>query len=118
MIMLLPNELIDCILDDSLPIKMLSRTFLLLEKALVVPSQRRIFAKIELDGPSSVRLLGFRRFNLDSRLKKEEVYAQIAEGVIQQLPKVETMEFNDIDWRNTVSFTQSDTSLMRLKLPL
>ncbi|KAE9389818.1 hypothetical protein BT96DRAFT_1024877 [Gymnopus androsaceus JB14] len=115
---------------------MLSRTILLskgLGQAWVVSSQRCIFAKIELDGrlmrslqrkterliaifddkphlASSVRLLGFRRFNLDSRPKKEEVYAQIAKGVIQQLPKVETIEFNDIDWRTL-------SPLLRVFLP-
>ncbi|KAE9387144.1 hypothetical protein BT96DRAFT_927743 [Gymnopus androsaceus JB14] len=50
MIMLLPNELIDCILDNLSSDKNALSNYSLLKKAWVVPSQRRIFAKIELDG--------------------------------------------------------------------
>ncbi|KAE9391670.1 hypothetical protein BT96DRAFT_925158 [Gymnopus androsaceus JB14] len=50
MIMPLPNELIDCILHNLSSDKNALSICSLVEKACVVPSQCRIFAKIELDG--------------------------------------------------------------------
>ncbi|KAE9387990.1 hypothetical protein BT96DRAFT_927311, partial [Gymnopus androsaceus JB14] len=58
MIMSLPNEFIDCILHNLSSDRNALELFSC-RKAWVVPSQRRIFAKIELDGclmPRSLHL--------------------------------------------------------------
>ncbi|KAE9396254.1 hypothetical protein BT96DRAFT_996863 [Gymnopus androsaceus JB14] len=122
----LPNELIDCILDNFSSDKNALSNCSLIEKAFF-PCQHRIFEKLELDGrfvdsssserliaifdekrylASSVRLLNLRNFNLE-RPEKDEVYARIAEGVIQRLYKVDTIEFNDVRWQTLSPFLRT-----------
>ncbi|KAE9385972.1 hypothetical protein BT96DRAFT_1006535 [Gymnopus androsaceus JB14] len=119
----LPNELIDCILDNLSSDKKALHNCSLIKKALVVPSQHLIFAKIELDGrarslqykteqlivildekphlTSGVQLLNFQRFNLEQP-EREGDYAQIAKGVIQRVSKVDMIELKDVYWSTSL----------------
>ncbi|KAE9388975.1 hypothetical protein BT96DRAFT_1025231 [Gymnopus androsaceus JB14] len=115
----LPNELIDCILDNLSCNKIALSNCSLVEKAWVLPSQRRIFEKLGLNGhadslvkterliaifdekphlASSVRLLNLWSFNNVEGPEKEMLHARIAEGVIQRLSKVETIELDYVYW--------------------
>ncbi|KAE9389821.1 hypothetical protein BT96DRAFT_1024879 [Gymnopus androsaceus JB14] len=115
----LPNELIDCILDNLSSDKIALSNCSLVEKAWVLPSQRRIFEKLGLNGhagslvkterliaifdekphlASSVRLLNLWSFNNVEGPEKEMLHARIAEGVIQRLSKVETIELDYVYW--------------------